>query len=334
MKNKDNANNIGLVDLLGVYPLYYKRLIAKVIRIRNAYQNYRSILKSMRFKQYPMKAILRDTGKKLMLNDKELMFIASCHNHKDRITYDLENDTVFILPPSYLQIDEPQVPYDNRDENDIRLYGAVNNGDIISVFLHNDYGKLPAKGKTVLDVGANIGDSPIYFALRGASKVIALEPFAKNYLTAKRNIELNNLSDRIILLHAGCASEGGSINIDPGHESNTISRLSSSSEHGTSINLMNLKDIVDRYNIEKGSILKMDCEGCEYDVILSASEQTLQTFSHIQIEYHYGYKNLKEKLKQSRFKVSTTLPKTDPKDVFHNPAYRKNYVGMLYARLI
>jgi FkbM family methyltransferase len=297
----------------------------------------------MRFKKYPAEAILRDTGEKLMLGNNGLSFVALCHNYKDNITYDIKNDTVFISPPDYLHLEDGQLlqqyhPHTsssplNKNENRIELRGAINNGDVVSVFLHNDYGKLPVGGKMVLDIGANIGDSPIYFALRGAQKVIALEPFAKNYDIAKHNIELNNLSDRIVLLQVGCASRGGNITLDPNHESNTISKLPSPSEHGTSITLMSLKDIIDQYNIGAGSILKMDCEGCEYDAILTASAVTLQNFSHIQIEYHYGYKDLKEKLRQSGFKVSTTIPKTDPKDVFSRPAYRKNYVGMLYAKI-
>jgi Methyltransferase FkbM domain len=58
-------------------------------------------------------------------------------------------------------------------------------------------------------------------------------------------------------------------------------------------------------------ILKTDCEGCEYEVILSADEQTLQKFDLVMIEYHYGYKNLKQKLERSGFKVSVTRPKIE-----------------------
>jgi hypothetical protein len=120
--------------------------------------------------------------------------------------------------------------------------------------------------------------------------------------------------------------------IDPNHTSGTISRLASS-ELGTTIDLMAIKDIVDKYSIKTGSILKMDCEGCEYDAILSASADTLRTFSYIRIEYHYGYKNLKKKLQESGFKVSATIPKTDPKDIFKHRTYQKAFVGMLDAML-
>ena len=54
-------------------------------------------------------------------------------------------------------------------------------------------------GKPIIfwDVGANIGDSSIYFALKGAKKVIALEPLPANYEMAVKNIELNNFKNII-----------------------------------------------------------------------------------------------------------------------------------------
>ena len=52
------------------------------------------------------------------------------------------------------------------------------------------------------------------------------------------------------------------------------------------------------YDVPNGSILKIDCEGCEYDSILHTPDIALQRFSHIQIEYHLGYRDLKEKLEK------------------------------------
>jgi ribosomal protein L11 methylase PrmA len=69
----------------------------------------------------------------------------------------------------------------------IKLYGAKNNGDAyIDVFLKQEYQFLPVKDRTVIDIGANVGDSSIYFALRGADKVIALEPLPTSYKMAKK----------------------------------------------------------------------------------------------------------------------------------------------------
>jgi Methyltransferase FkbM domain len=53
---------------------------------------------------------------------------------------------------------------------------------------------------------------------------------------------------------------------------------------------MTLEDILNKYNAPNGkTVLKMDCEGAEYEIILSATVDTLLRFSHLLIEYHYGY---------------------------------------------
>mgnify|MGYP001559695958 FL=1 len=52
------------------------------------------------------------------------------------------------------------------------------------------------------------------------------------------------------------------------------------------------------------AILKMDCEDCEYESILSSDMKTIQSFSHILIEYHHGHEKLKTKLESCRFHVS------------------------------
>jgi len=55
----------------------------------------------------------------------------------------------------------------------------------------------------VVDIGASIGDSSIYFALNGASYVIALEPYPYTFNLAVKNVKVNNLNDKIKILNAG-----------------------------------------------------------------------------------------------------------------------------------
>ena len=53
--------------------------------------------------------------------------------------------------------------------------------------------------------------------------------------------------------------------------------------------------------------LKIDCEGCEYN-LLYESIDTLRKFKSIEIEFHHGYRNLKSKLKKSGFSVYFSEP--------------------------
>jgi FkbM family methyltransferase len=268
----------------------------------------------LRRKKFPVQAILRNGQHLTLYTNQELNFIAQLQG-RGGIEYDIANDIVCMR----------SLPYNKADNKimKVKLYGAINNGDIIPIFLNNAYYNLPVKGKIVIDIGANIGDSPIYFALCGAAKVIALEPFPTNYELARKNIESNNLSGKVDLLLAGCAASQGYITIDPNYKSNITSSLVES-KHGIKVPLLTLYDILKKYNLllSNETILKMDCEGCEYEAILSAPEDMLQKFSYIQIEYHNGYIPLKEKLEKSGFKVSFTRPMWN---------FRKQYMGYIYA---
>ena len=69
-----------------------------------------------------------------------------------------------------------------------------------------------------------------------------------------------------------------------------------------------LQDIINKYEIPKSSVLKIDCEGCEYDIIENISFETISYFSNIQIEYHLGYKKLKNKLESFGYTVQVSKP--------------------------
>lgn len=283
-------------------------MIKRLMLYRKTYKNYLDVAMHVKSKKYPIKAILRN-GEYLIVNHPNEVYA-----HLMGLTYDLENDTVFISAKD--------------SESQVKLRGAINNGEVVSIFLRKQYSFLPVKGRVVVDIGANIGDSAIYFALHDAERVIALEPYPRNYEMAKTNVELNNLSNKIQLVLAGCSSKNRYITVDPEKESDIRSQLDEF-EKGIMIPLLTLDNILKRYNIDS-AVLKMDCEGCEYEAILSSSDETLRKFSYMQIEYHYGYKNLKEKLEKSGFTVSITDPTYTVNNELKNP---KMYAGWLYAKL-
>ena len=78
------------------------------------------------------------------------------------------------------------------------------------------------------------------------------------------------------------------------------------------------------------AIVKMDCEGCEY-ALLEEDDETLKSIDMIQIEYHYGYSDLVEKLKKAGFYVEYT----DPIYSYNKEAENPNmWVGYIYAKRI
>ena len=69
-----------------------------------------------------------------------------------------------------------------------------------------------------------------------------------------------------------------------------------------SIPKMKLEDMLSRYGEEKFA-LKMDCEGCEYDVLLSTPDDVLKKFDCMLIEFHAGFVNIAKKLSRCGFSI-------------------------------
>lgn len=220
----------------------------------------------------------------------------------------------------------------------MKIQGGRDNGEVIPIYFDDVYSFLPVKGKTVIDVGANIGDSSICFVLLGAEKVISIEPLPKNFEIAKKNIVLNNLANKIDLHLAGCSSTSGTIVVNATYQEIGACIITGSkrddSKNGISIPLLTLQEIRDRGRVVSGdAILKIDCEGCEYDVILSANKEVLRLFSHILIEYHYGYRRLMQKLQNCGFEVSITKPVAHRRDYLYEFSEDKwMYNGYIYAQ--
>lgn len=213
------------------------------------------------------------------------------------------------------------------------LYFYVGSGGDIFAPFNGEYDFLKVEGHDVIDIGANLGGSSIYFAIKGANKVISLEPYPYTFNLAKKNIEINKLNNKIELLNAGYG-EDRKIIIDTSFIPNNTSPLKEVAlgsefppSNGTETELLSLNTIISRFNL-KSVVLKMDCEGCEYDLLIEDND-ILKKFMVVQIEYHYGYGKLVEKLKSCGFEVKYT----EPERSFNYQAGQEMLIGYIYAKL-
>ena len=157
------------------------------------------------------------------------------------------------------------------------------------------------KGRFVLDIGGYIGDTALYFIAKGAKRVIAYEAFPYSYNIALNNVIQNNLRDRIEMNNCAVGGVDSYITIDPDYINNNESKAISQN-YGVKIPIISLKTIVKKYDIN-GWALKMNCEGCEYDVFENTDLNTLRKFSEIYMHYHGSSSPLILKLGQAGFKI-------------------------------
>ena len=284
-------------DFIFSYIIFLDFYLKGFIRYYKHFKNFFSVSIRVIINKYPINAVLKN-GTSVTLNGR--FEVASIAVGFDNYTI---NDEILVI---------------KNKLGTIKLLHGAQNGDPIGVFFEEVYKMFPAKDQTIIDVGANIGDSSIYFALKGAKKIIAIEPFPANYELAKKNIELNNLQKIIDIDLAGCSNKSGFLTVDNKKSGGGASLTSSIT--GTKIPLFSLENILKQNNLDS-AILKMDCEGCEYDSILKTDNEIMRKFSTIIIEYHYGYQNLVEKLESCGFQVEKT-----------SPMYYSHYhIGYIYA---
>ena len=157
----------------------------------------------------------------------------------------------------------------------ILLYGCYFEADL----LDNIFGKfrggllkhlLSSPDSVALDIGANIGNHSIYFALEvGMGKVISFEAVPETYKILERNIELNRLGDKVEIHCLGVSDGAGKAHVGQRYTGNT---------GGTelSVGTGDIKLVtVDGYNYPRVDFMKIDVEGMEPQV-LKGAEQTIR----------------------------------------------------------
>lgn len=255
---------------------------------------------------------------------------AKLKNNGSAVKITCRNDLRLVmskLPYSYSE--EGVLSMQTHDGRCVKMRGAKKNGDVASIFGHDEYNFLDCTGNNVLDIGANIGDSPIYFASKGAKRVVALEPFPNNFKLALENLKLNEMQDVITMVNAGASANSESIYVEADIDANYASSLNTAKKGEVPVPTFTLKELVKKYGMSGGQ-LKMDCEGCEFETLLNTDESTLKSFNKIQLEYHFEPSAIVKKLEDCGFFV-----KVDQGRLGYN-WHQKRYLflGMIYAEKV
>ncbi|MEM3786558.1 MAG: FkbM family methyltransferase, partial [Nitrososphaeria archaeon] len=215
--------------------------------------------------------------------------------------------------------------YKNNKE---KFNGGIQNGNVEEIFFENVYEFLIPRSPLdfyVLDIGANIGDSAIYFAPNSAKRVFGIEPCKNSFERAIENISQNNLSEKIEIINALYGQDGSIyVSDEEGFPGSSLVK----NDSGKMLNVFSLKSLIDKFhlNLYKNVFLKVDCEGCEY-YLLNEDDDVIKTFTKISIEYHYGQEKLVNKLKECGFTVEYTKPEKS----YNSDARSHMLKGMIYA---
>jgi FkbM family methyltransferase len=176
------------------------------------------------------------------------------------------------------------------EKNDGSVKFKYISDSVREVFEENVYGNINVLNKEVIDIGANVGDSSIYFALKGARKVVGVEPLPNVYAHAIENVKLNHLEGKIFLINAALGSKSGKIKVPCNMSTDLSPGFSTLRTNGEcEVPIVTLSEVMKQ--ITEPYLLKMDCEGCEFDVILNDYEH-VKMFEKLIIEHHTKFSGI------------------------------------------
>jgi predicted RNA methylase len=136
---------------------------------------------------------------------------------------------------------------------------------IDEIYLMQVYGKPDLTGKVAIDIGAAIGDTALFFKKCGAKSVYGYELDEARVRIAEKNIEMNEMGDSVAVYNKKATAE-------------ELHKL-----------MTTINDPI---------FLKLDCEGCEYDII---NKLDMSNVTNVVMEYHMRPDPLIESLTKAGF---------------------------------
>ena len=156
------------------------------------------------------------------------------------------------------------------------------------------------EGDIVIDIGANVGMVSILLAKKFPFlKIYSFEPLKENYDNFIKNIELNNIPKGVIIAENKAVTKDGrlitmsinSANKDGSSTTDVISINSIMTKENSQVESITLEEIFNKYNINKLKLLKIDCEGSEYEILYNTYTNLLKNIENLRGEFHEN-KNL------------------------------------------
>ncbi len=183
-------------------------------------------------------------------------------------------------------------------------------------------------GWTVIDIGSGIGEFAIMTAAEHpACQVFAYEPFPESFALLQENLALNKTGNVHAFQIAVGATSGQMTLATTGEavqHTTTGSDVSGNATSFIDVQGISFEELFETNGITRCNFLKIDCEGCEFELLFSASSATLAKIDHICMEYHNGFTDhthteLAKHLEENGFQVKVTP----------NPVH--DFLGFLYA---
>lgn len=178
-----------------------------------------------------------------------------------------------------------------RVKNGGRLYLRNGFSDTVifsQIFIYEELDfDLPFSPKIIIDCGANIGLSTLYFKFKYPDvKIVSVEPEASNFELLKKNTAAYT---DIHLLKNGIWNKTCDlylVDTGEGHDSFQVSETPTDKNLAARIEAVSIADVLERFGLAKVDLVKMDIEGSEYACFKGNHSEWTEKTVCIAVEIH------------------------------------------------
>lgn len=213
------------------------------------------------------------------------------------IIFKIKNWPSFLL--NYTGLKTKPFTYILRNGTKIKIKDSLSATTIAVIFIKKDYGNVD-DNSVIIDIGANIGVYSIFAAQSKNTIVYAYEPMSNNFNLLRENIKFNKLEKNIFPFDLAIGARKGKrrlyLGASPFHSFYPINETPFNSSYEDyskykdqkyiEVNCISLKDVFEENKIDRCDILKMDCEGAEFEILYNLPDEYFKKIKEIRLEYH------------------------------------------------
>ena len=246
-------------------------------------------------------------------NEKLIRFLADAFANSANVI-PKNNKNQYVLTDKDFMIDEKNGELIIETFSGVKFFVKYSNYPIIETFSLKMHDMLPTipdlNDKIVVDIGADTGNTALYFASKGAI-VYAVEIDENRYKIIQEHLTINpDLADRVIPINAAFGSEGEIEFYSDPHDfmDPTIFR-ERYDDHIDEPIIRKVKgctipSLMTEFKIKSVDYLKMDCKGAEFTL----NQKDVENVKNVKIEYmaltkEHKIEKLIELFRKSGFKI-------------------------------
>lgn len=201
---------------------------------------------------------------------------------------------------------QPTVDLSFLNEQNSEIYNEVIKDNCYKIT------KEKIENKYVIDIGSNIGAFALLAASYNAKKVFAFEPVSSTFMQLCANINKSKLKNIVPFKNIVSDKDNELLQISLCEESghNSLYHTTENYETVPTITLKNILSMCETDDI----VLKIDCEGSEYDILVNTDSIDLNRIGTIVMEVHAdlhpvykGFDVIHDKLKSAGFTLANFI---------------------------